>query len=659
MTTPTGPTYVHDPRGSTHTGSGNQYVVNWFSANERLVRTGTPRLHVVREHRRLLARCFVHPRFYGTAAERLRDPGGVVLIDGPPGSGRRAAATMLLEGTSTAANPIEELPVNGEEDALEASGDDRYLLDLSHVTDGDYPEAQRALIRYRSMVERCGARMVAVLPNGLDWMLNTELLAAVVRLERPQGKTVFLRYLRVSGIECTPEELNSRDLATMFITSPMRELARLADLVSQARASGQYGTEFSHWLAVALEAAMNWSEQVSQQLRDHRDVMARALLFTTAMVSGARAEAVLAGARCLLEHLRHELDGTPRLAQDDLGEQLAKLEITRGEDGRVSFARLAYDEAVRRHYWRNYPDLREAFRDWAGQCIQLPELGREDRMRLVARFAEQALDSDRPEDLCVLVEQWTRQPSGSRRLRAEAAAMLELGLSHDEHGARLRARVYGWATSAGLAPDLVHVLTDVCRQVMVVTHPDQALVRLRHLALRQSGAAGAAAAAALVQVARGNRRLMTRLINQLMRVTPLTGTATDVLLGLLEPGTRFRPPWQELTLAWRAVMVATTASDWSPVAQRWLTQAASGSNAVTGLNVLVIAAMADPALLTLLYAATREWAAAPPLDQPTEPQAGPYARLRVAEQLCRRIDVLQGVEAPGPGPDSHNPREGV
>ncbi|MFE0421285.1 hypothetical protein [Streptomyces sp. NPDC058953] len=657
MNGPEGATNVNNPRGSTHTGSGNQYIGNWYITNERLVRTGVPRLNIVREHRRRLARCFVHPRFYGMAADRLRGPGGVALIDGPPGSGRRAAATMLLGDVSTEGSRIEELSSKWEEDALEVSSEGRYLLDLSHVTDAEYPDAQKALGHYRSLIEeRSGARMVAVLPSGLDWMLDIGLSSTVVGLERPPGRTVFIRHLRVGGIETVPEDLDTESLTHMFATSPLRDLARLAELVAQARASGRYGTDFAQWLAVALDAVTNWSKQVSQQLRDHRDVMSRALLLTTAMVSGGRAEAVLSGAQRLIDLLGYETDETPRLAQDDLGEQLTKLRIIREDDGRVGFAQLAYDGAVRGHFWRNYPDLRERFRDWVVQCVGLPELSREDRMQLVARFTEQALEYARPDDLYKLVERWTRTGSG---LRAEAAAVLELGLSHDRYGAKVRARIYTWATSPGLAPDLARVLADVCRQVVAVTHPDQALVRLRHLALRHNGAAGETARSAAAEVARGNRRQLARLIDRLLRYQPVPDAAANLLLDLLEPGTRFPPPWKEYTLAWRAVMIASSAPAWTALAQRWLSHTADHPGDDRGVNVLVLAAAYDPALLTRLYVTAREWANQPPATAPYDVSAGHPARLRVAARFCHRIDVLQGIEVPDIDSDTRDSQEGA
>ncbi|WP_079063892.1 hypothetical protein [Streptomyces sp. NRRL F-4489] len=635
-----------------HSGGGHQFNFSiWvIGADERWLRAGDTRLSIVREHRIQLARCFIPPRNYGKAAERLEAAGAVVLLDGPPGSGRRAAATMLLERAAVPGSRIEELPVRWEEDSLDASADDRYLLDLSGVSDADFAAAQVSLQRYRAIMEQSGARLVAVLPAGLDWMLEGGLTPLVVRLERPRGRAVFRRYLRVRKVAFEPEQLETDHLGRLFATAPVRELARLADLVVQARDSRRYGTTFAAWRDEAVAAIADASDQVARHLREHRGGLDRALLLTAAMVSGAAAEAVLSGAHGLLDILGHEQDETPRLAQADLSEQLTALSIERKSDGSVEFPQLAYDDAVRRHFWRNFPDLRPAFRDWVGRCMELPELTGQDRMRLVARFAEQALDSGRPDDLCVLAERWTDRPVGGR-LRPEAAAALESGLSDDRHGAHLRARIYGWVTAGTLAPDLVRVLTDVCHQVLAVTHPDQAMVRLRHLALRQKGEGAAAARAALLDVARGNRRVFRRLTDRLADAGRSALPNVDILLELLDPvPLRITPPWNSFTLGWRTVMTMRPVAVWTPLVQRWLSVAAEDSAGEQVINGLLLAAAGDDALLTHLYAATCAWAEGPLSEAVgTGPTRSPH-RERLAARVWQKIDLLQGVEGPVPGP---------
>ncbi|RPK61902.1 hypothetical protein EES43_14940 [Streptomyces sp. ADI96-02] len=661
--TGTGGTWVSNPRSPVHNGAGNQYNVtyHWSSGTEKLqVRAGVDRLQIVREHRLRLARCFVYPRGYARAADRLTRPGAVVILQGAPGSGRRSAATMLLEERSTPGCRIEELQADPEEGVQEPSPGDCYLLDLSHVGEGDYSTAQRTFIRYRSLVEKHGARMVAVFPAGLEWMLDAELVPLAVALERPRGRAVLSRHLRVRGVPFAHEQLGTDELSHMFATAPMRELDRLAELVARARDSAQYGTDFVHWRDEAMGAATNWSRQVARQLREHRGGSERALLLAAAMMSGAAADTVVGAAGRLLELVCHPRDETPVLAQEGLGERFEKLSLVREVDGRVRFGGLAYDAAVRRHFWENFPDLRPGFREWVEQCTELPELVPEERTRFVGRFAEQALSFGRPDDLVVLVEKWTR-PSAGGRLSAEAATLLELGLSDELHGSLFRHRVYEWAaTRTVLEPDLARVLIGVCRHVIAVTHPGQAVVRLRHLAVRQElpEALVREARSALLRLARRSRRLYVRSVGPLLQGVGRENGHLDVLLELLEPeDLLIEPPWQEFTLAWRAVMGGRAASVWSPVVQRWLTLLARGEASDQVLDALLLAAAGDRDLLNRLYVTTCDWA-----DSRDDDSAGRVPRedrTRTAEAFRQKIDRAQGVGGIPSGSGARGSGEGT
>ncbi|WP_339152578.1 hypothetical protein WID27_18020 [Streptomyces sp. F41] len=277
--------------------------------------------------------------------------------------------------------------------------------------------------------------------------------------------------------------------------------------------------------------------------------------------------------------------------------------------------------------------------------MELPGLGAEDRARLVARFAEQALRTDRPDDLHLLIEKWTDSSAGGR-LRAEAAAALELGLSHERYGSRFRSHVYQWVTTARIATDLARVLTVVCRQVMAVTHPEQALVRLRHLALRQENSEDvrAAARSALLELARGNRRLYGRLVHRLLpRARPADG-GLEILLALLDPAElRVHPPWQAFVLAWRAVMAGKQARAWSPSVQRWLAALTLRQAGEEVLNALLLAAYGDRDLLNQLYVTTCDWAESEPADMPEGLRAQRDDRMRTADRFCQEIDLAQGV----------------
>ncbi|MFB7654021.1 MULTISPECIES: hypothetical protein [unclassified Streptomyces] len=614
-----------------------------MGSGESLARVGTDRLEIVREYQLRLAQCFVRPHGYSRAAELLARPGAVVVLQGAPGTGRRAAATMLLGEPSAYGGRIEELQADLKEEGPDPSPDDRYLLDLSRVAEDEYAAAQRTLMSYRSLVEKSGARMVVVFPTGLEWMLDAELAQLAVRLERPRGRAVLSRHLRVRRVRFEYEQLSTDELRHMFGTAPMRELDHFAELVLQARNGSRYGTDFTHWRDAAMVAATNWSQQVAKQLREHRSGSERALLLAAAMMSGVAADTIMAAAGRLLELVKHPKDETPRLAQEGLGERFEKLSLIRKSDGRVGFGGLAYDAAVRRHFWENFPDLREGFRDWVGYCAEVSELSPEDRGRLVGRFAEQALSTGRPDDLCVLIERWTQSSAGDR-LSAAAATALERGLSHEQYGAHFRFRVYQWATARSLRPHLARVLIGVCRYVIAVTHPERAMVRLRHLALRRdlAGELRQEARAAMLPLAGRNRRMYARAV---MPVLPKTGAEDgnlDLLLALLDPvHLAIEPPGQPFALAWRAVMGGRPVVVWRPLVERWLGLLARRRASDRVLGALLLAASGDRNLLNQLYVTTYDWADSPADDNigPTRPED----RARIAEVFCQQIDRAQGV----------------
>ncbi|MEU6173985.1 hypothetical protein ABZ832_18940 [Streptantibioticus parmotrematis] len=636
-------TWIDGAHSRVQTGSGDQYNYSWYvvGSSERLVRGGTARRRIVRDHRLWLSRCFVPPGGLGEATERLAPPGAVVLLDGAAGIGLRTAATMLLQHLGETGSRFEELSATTEDGGLDAASGDRLLLDLSGLNETAYASAQQDLAVHRAAVEKCGARLVVVLPPGLDHLLDSELAPLVVRLERPSGALVFARYLRVFGIPFEPEELDGEPLRGLFERSPMRELARLAELVKRARESRSYGTVFRSWCDEAVAAVTDRAGEVARQIAAHRDPQQRALLLSAAMFTGVGADVVLQAAYLLLEVLAHNRDETPRLAQADLGEQLEVLRIQRDTTGRIAFAGLAYDSALRTHFWSNFPDLRDGLRDWAARAVQLPGLTAEDRLNLVSRFAEQSLAADRPDDLCRLIETWTA-PAAVGRLRAEAATALEIGLSHYRHGGSFRSRSYVWATGQRLSPGLAGVLTDVCRQVLAVTHPDQALVRLRHLTLRQRYPA---AREALLDLARADQRAYRKLTDRL--IVSADQDAVSLVRDLLEPAAlRMTPPSAALGLGWHAVLMVGPQDSWVPLVHQWLAAAHYERRWERGLNALLVGAAADNQLLNQLYAAALDWAASGPVE-------GRTARSVTAERFCQKIDSAQGVDIDGvDAPDS-------
>lgn len=482
---------VNDPRGPVNNGEGHQYVFYGIGA-DWMIRKGVEPLRIVREDRVRLADRFVPPMGYRVAADRLEKPGSVVLVEAPPGSGRRAAAIMLLHELGEDGVPdkeearFEELPTTDkDEDPLAPGEGDRFLLDLSGIADEEaYAKVQRRLAARRSQVQEAGAHMVVVLPSGMEHAHAPDLEPHTVALGRPRGIAVVTRYLRMDRMAFRPADLGSAGLQRLCDRSPMRELARLAGLVRSARDSGRFGADFAGWLDQAMHAVTDRAGEVGQQVATVRTAPERALLLATAVFEEARADTVYEAWHGLMRTVRHEEEATTELARTDFGERLATLGIERDPDGRLRFGRLAYADAVRTYFWANFPGMRDDLRDWIGHAAGLRGLTTDDRVNVVVRFCERSLAVGRPDHLFDLVALWADGATGASN-DPRAVAALELGLSHERFGGWFRRRMYGCVRSGPLSDGLVRVLTTACLQSLGATHPDQAIVRLHYLAIRK------------------------------------------------------------------------------------------------------------------------------------------------------------------------------
>ncbi|WP_436736972.1 hypothetical protein [Streptomyces sp. BBFR102] len=645
---------VNDPRGPVNNGEGPQYVF-YGAGKDWMARRGVDYLRIAREDREYLADRFAPPAGYRDAAGRLAKPGSVVLLDAPPGSGRRAAAIMLLheldEAGDTGAEQtrFEELPATDQDDSPPAPGaGDRFLLDLSGVTEEEaYARAQRTLALRRSQVQEAGAHMVVVLPARMEHAHAPDLEPHRVPLGRPRGIAVITRYLRMDKMVFGPADLQSADLQLLYDRSPMRELARLAGLVRAARDSGRFGTDFAGWLDQAMHAVSDRAGEVGRQVAEVNSTPERALLLAAAVFEEAHADTVYEAWHSLMRAVRHPEDGTTELAQTDFSQRFGALGIERGPDDRLRFGQLAYAEAVRTYFWANFPGLRDDLRDWISHAAGLRGLTTEEQVNAVVRFGERSLAVGRPEHLFDLVVRWA-DSAREAFCDPRAVAALELGLSHEVLGGWFRRRTYDCARSGPLSEGLTRVLTIACRQSLAPTHPDQAVVRLHHLAVRQGEAAAEARESLLDLVAhdrRGHRLLLGRLKDRALgnprRAEPHLRLLTELLRSGRAPAP---PPWPDLFRGLETVFSRPPTALWTPLVTSWLNAAADERTSETALKVMVRAARPHPDALHRLYTIGCAWAGTAP------------GRTAVAALLWQYIDEAQHAPTQRPGRTEPGPR---
>ncbi|MFB7928721.1 hypothetical protein ACFC4C_06395 [Streptomyces sp. NPDC056039] len=646
---------VNDPRGPVNNGVGHQYVFYGAGA-DWMIRRGVDSLRIAREDRVRLADRFVPPVGYRVAADRLEKPGSVVLLEAPPGSGRRAAAIMLLhgigedEGAEEEGVRFEELAATDkgkDEDSLAPGVGDRFLLDLSGIADEEaYAKAQRRLAVRRSQVQEARAHMVVILPSGMEHAHAPDLEPHTVTLGRPRGIAVVTRYLRMDRMAFVPADLESADLQSLYDRSPVRELVRLAGLVRAARDSGRFGTDFAGWLDQAMHAVTDRAGEVGRHVAAVRTTPERTLLLATAMFEEASADTVYEAWQGLMRRVRHEEETTTELARTDFGERLAALGIERDPDGRLRFERLAYADAVRTYFWANFPGVRDDLRDWVDRAAGLPGLTTDDRVNVVVRFGERSLAVGRPDHLFDLVVRWADRTTGAA-CDPRAVAALELGLSHERFGGWFRRRMYECARSGPSSDGLARVLAAACLRNLGATHPDQATVRLHYLAVRK-GEAAREARQALLGFVGSDRRLYRLLIDRLRERTRRDPHGTEPHLQLLTEALRSErapdpPPWPDLFLGWETVFSQPPTELWNPLVSSWLNAAAGDRTREMALDVMVGATHGRTAALHRLYAIACNWAG-PPARHPS--------RAAVAARFWQHIDHAQDArtERTGAGP---------
>jgi hypothetical protein len=459
---------------------------------------------------------WLHERFVPpggcAAAEAGLRASGLVVVHGPRGAGRRTAALMLLRGLGSASG-FRELSNHPDEedeplDSTSVEEGDRLLLDLTETPDDVVERLRDALDSLCAKVQGARAFLVVAITSEQREPL-APLSPWFSAISRPDGRTAFLRHLAAEGITPTTEELSAQDVARHLAVEPMASIARLAAVVRDARDADSDGP-FSAWLHAALAALTEQSGAVAEQVRTHRDGGYRALLVTAGFFDRAPADAVFGADRELQRVLGLPAEEAHALERADFAERLAEVGASVDDKGLVRFTKLAYDAAVRTHFWRNFPSLRDRFRQWIGDVVRLRELPEEQVERLVDHFADQCLATGGHQDLVRLADFWTSEPAAP----AAARQALVRGLGDRKVDWLFRRQVYRWSRVPALRPVLARVLVSVCAEEMMSTRPEQALVRLKNLARNQDEAVASRAVEALEGVARDDDRFFRALLHR-------------------------------------------------------------------------------------------------------------------------------------------------
>ncbi|MEI5103598.1 hypothetical protein RB200_40230 [Streptomyces sp. PmtG] len=643
-------TYVGESHGPVHGGDGPQYniTVAALAATSRLRDHARRRPRAISKTDRVhLYQRFVEPPHFTRAREVLRET-GTALLDGLPGSGRRAAALMLLHHLPAIRGSLHELPDTPDDGTVSALAErdidagDRLLLDLSEADESRYVQIQQELFDLRDRLQRLDAHLVVVLPHHLGYLLRDDLRHLTADVGRPAPMRVLARHLRCEGIEPTAAELDDRELRAFATRVPLRKVAALAGGIRRHRDVDGIAGGFPQWLAAALNDERDQATRVAADVAAEDSGRRRALLLSLALFHGTPPSTVLNATNALLKTLSHPQDDTPRLDRTDLHAEFTAIRAELHTDGRVRFALPGYDSAVRDHFWTYMPDIRLQLRDWFQACMSAPDLDPEERAAAVTHFAEQGLRCRRLSDLRWLVERWTR-PDAATRYVPDAAQLLAHGLADDQHGRYFRQQIYDWATAADTNHQLGHVLVLVCSEAMALTHPDQALVRLHHLARRAGpgkGRPGADPQEAVISLARSDNRLYRLLLTRLSGDGDQRRWAkrdSALFLALADPVrlVRSRPVRTLLAQGWSQALLRPE-DEWGESLSLWLNACARYvEHRPHILEILTAASVSDCHTVGRLYRIARAWQ--------HSTTHGAAERAETVRCLLHAIDARQGI----------------
>ncbi|UCM87810.1 hypothetical protein [Streptomyces marincola] len=647
-------TFIQHPSGPMHTGGGDQfnaaayYSVSFHLSKEGLLGPSTdrrPAATVAAEYLRWLTARFVAPPGYGRAQELLERHPALTLV-GDNGTGRRTAALMLLRALRPPGGRLTEVTTAGQEageqslDPNEVEKGDSVLLDLTGVGRTTLSAALTGLPAYCSAVESLGSRLVVVLPQPDATALPSGAPPLAVRLGRPDEYRVLQRHLGRAGLRGSVPELARHLPRNALATRSMSALAHLAALIEAARDSGR-STHFATWCVEGLRASTPWQAETLEKIIEHRTGNARALLFASAMLHGASGDVVFAATRILRQVMEQPSEQAPPLEHTDLAEELKEISARLDGDGRVRFDALAFDEAVRFHFWTHRPDLRGRYRTWVERTIRKVDADQEERQHLVARFAEGCIRTGRLGDLVHTATKWT-QDGEKTALMADAANALARGVQSETSSAWFLRRIYEWSRQQHLPGRWRTVLTQICAEVVLRSHPKQALVRLRHLARSEFRVGTTAARDALRDAVRTDDRLWRWLLDRLVQSPEANGKDLDAVLflHLADPdrwlGAAIRPRFglaAQLAAGWRVAFARLPRAQWARHEEQWLDGCSGHHESDRVLNVLVTAADRDARRLAEIYDTAKTWAYRSPEEF--------RQRLAIIGRLQEMIDIAQ------------------
>ncbi len=633
-----------DSKYATSVGKVDTLVIGeWDESLRRRLRRDLPKSELAQSRLQWLAERFVEPDNFDEAKSRLVGSRSV-LLSGAAGSGRRSAAKMLLSDFAREVSPIREVPVDTEEEEKDflrpemVRRGEHLLVDLSADSELRLIQGGGTLESFLGAVEKAEGYAAVVFPPGAGDLLPVELSSELVEIERPNVSDVFTLHLKTLCPALPPGVLNDKKLNGFLATASMEEIGRLCEQsLKLVRQSPKRPVE--DCLRTALQAVSKRDKTI-ERFVSTLSAPQRALLLSAGFLEGAHADVVGDSAEKLLSQAEDPAEQPPVLSSAGLDARLRELRLDLTESREVRFRNWSA-EAILNYFWHAFPRLRPILLEWVGRCCTSSLLDDADRERLVQQFAMVCGQGSRGGYLCTLASRLLQLDTHQKppRMHDWAARILTEG-SREEPGAlAIRRQIYDWVTNRSLSAALADVLVFVCSTVLAQTHPEQAMVRLRHLARHVDRRVAWRASEALVDLV-ADDRIFLDLLWRLARASQRSHADAILFLRIADPerllgGTSViddRTVQAQLTKAWASV-VDRPREFWAERACDWFGAHTRDPSAEALLDVLVGAAGAA-GRVGRLFVVLRDWAAAGDEDSAEE-------RRRTQQLVRKKIDAVQ------------------
>lgn len=647
--------------GQTHVGRDNHgTIIQLFGASDdtlsvelrrMLQEPVTPRL-LQQDTLTPVEETFVPPPEYSSLRNAL-STNRTVMLSGEPGTGRRTTALMLLRSVIPADGNCREISAEYDDESTpdldlgDVEENDGLLLDLSSSTAENADRLLTAVQQERQHLDKKKCHLVVLVSRDISVRLSEPWRQFVRKLDPPPVRPVLARHLAAHGVEHSAHELEG--LIGELTTRRMADLAELAALAAAERGRDPRGS-FGKWTQQARTAISDKATEVSRWLDSHPNGYDRALILAAAMLEGASTDAVWAARKALHKIVRFPEPDTHSLERQGLSGHLDTVGFEVDRHRKVRFRRTDFHHRhVRDYFWADHPELRAPLRQWVERLAGHRVLAPTERITLALRFTEQCLAVGRPDHVTSVAAAWA-SPSNDvpENLLDCIHAMLRAGLLDERHGAHFRRRVREWAQRrTDLSARFHLLLVRLSAEVIAPLYPDQAVVRLHHLAHHSNPDVADHAGDMLENLA--HDRLFLRRVVHRFGETLEKRRLRDVELffsiidprRLLDRRERGRPLLDDrvvrgqLVHCWR--LVQRHALDaWGSGAHSWLTAVLDTDDRNSVLDLLVDAAGGDGLAVSRLEHAATAWARKLPADRHRDGRD-------LLTELVHRLDTSQNL----------------